>query len=93
MKVLSSLSERRSESAKQLTTLLNERPQNVKKIKKSFERLLRTLHKDRHHTLAHFRHSLKDESDVVKQNEFNFVINRLTNIADAARHAFNAIKR
>ncbi len=45
----------------------------IHKVEKCLQRLLRALHKDRHHTLAHYRHLLNmnfDEAE--RQREVTF---------------------
>ena len=42
------------------TRALNEAPQaNTHRVQKCLQKLLRSLHKDRHHTIQHFRHLLE----------------------------------
>ena len=41
------------------TQSLTSPEQNPNKIRKCLEKLMRILHKDRHHTLTHYRHLLK----------------------------------
>ncbi|XP_015587566.1 amyloid-beta-like protein [Cephus cinctus] len=50
--------QRNEEAMSCYTTALNETPPNTHRIQKCLQKLLRALHKDRHHTIAHYRHLL-----------------------------------
>merc|ERR1712083_306005 len=41
------------------TKALNENTPNTHRVQKCLQKLLRSLHKDRHHTIQHFRHLLE----------------------------------
>ena len=48
------------------TKSLNETPSpNTHQVQKCLQKLLRALHKDRHHTIQHFRHLLEISFDQV----------------------------
>lgn len=41
------------------TTALNKSPPNTHRVQKCLQKLLRSMHKDRHHTIQHFKHLLE----------------------------------
>ena len=45
---------------------LNENTPNTHRVQKCLQKLLRALHKDRHHTIQHFRHLLETSLDQVR---------------------------
>ena len=46
---------------------LNENTPNTHRVQKCLQKLLRALHKDRHHTIQHFRHLLETSLDQVRE--------------------------
>ena len=58
------------------TRALNEAPQaNTHRVQKCLQKLLRSLHKDRHHTIQHFRHLLEMSFEQVR---ISCITNRCT---------------
>jgi hypothetical protein len=47
------------------TNALNQNPPNTHRVQKCLQKLLRSLHKDRHHTIQHFRHLLETNFEQV----------------------------
>jgi len=92
-RVLSHLNERKKEAMECFTSALAEQPeQNDNKIRKCVEKLMRILHKDRHHTLAHYRHLLKSNPPQ-SQLERDYTLQRLTQISSTARTALKMLER
>ncbi|XP_050423095.1 amyloid-beta-like protein isoform X2 [Adelges cooleyi] len=46
---------------------LNENTPNTHKVQKCLQKLLRSLHKDRHHTIAHYRHLLASSVELAER--------------------------
>ena len=53
-RVLASINEKKRDAMTCYTNALNENPPSAHRIEKCFNRLLRALQKDRHHTIVHF---------------------------------------
>lgn len=90
-RVLAHINERKKESMECYTQALNERPQNVNKIRKCVEKLMRVLHKDRHHTLAHYKHLLKSGGGGGVEEEYT--LQRLVGISATARSCLQMLNR
>ncbi|KAK2707349.1 hypothetical protein QYM36_015137 [Artemia franciscana] len=58
-RVLARINVKKREAMTCYTNALNEIPASTPKVQKCLEKLLRSMHKDRHHTIGHFRHLLK----------------------------------
>jgi amyloid beta A4 protein len=69
-----------------------ESPEKVVKVQKCLEKLLRILHKDRHHTLSHYRHLLKSNVKQAQAEE-DYTLQRLTQIGQTARQAVAMLER
>ncbi|KAF7992272.1 hypothetical protein HCN44_001597 [Aphidius gifuensis] len=66
------------------TVALNETPPNMHRIQKCLQKLLRALHKDRHHTIAHYKHLLDSSLEQAQREkpatlEHLAEIDRITN--------------
>lgn len=74
------------------TTSLTSSEQNPNKVRKCLEKLMRILHKDRHHTLTHYKHLLKSNP---KQAEIekDYTLQRLTQISLTARQGLVMLER
>ncbi|QQP55487.1 Betaamyloidlike proteinlike, partial [Caligus rogercresseyi] len=58
-RVISRINQKKKLSMNCYTNALNQNPPNTHKVQKCLQKLLRALHKDRHHTIQHFRHLLE----------------------------------
>ena len=47
------------------TNSLNKNPPNTHRVQKCLQKLLRSMHKDRHHTIQHYRHLLETNFEQV----------------------------
>ena len=47
------------------TKALNAKPVSLPRVRRCLERLLASLHKDRHHTLAHYKDLVENNPDQV----------------------------
>ena len=52
------------------TKALNDNAPNTHRVQKCLQKLLRALHKDRHHTIQHFRHLLETSLEQVLMRSF-----------------------
>ncbi len=83
-RVLAAINEKKRDAMTCYTDALNEVPANTRRIQKCMEKLLRALHKDRHHTVGHFRHMLNTNPSQAQREKEATVehlndIDRLTN--------------
>ena len=83
-RVRAAINEKKRDAMTCYTDALNENPPNTHRIQKCMEKLLRSLHKDRHHTIGHFRHLLNtNPSQAQREKEATIQhlndIDRLTN--------------
>lgn len=62
-RVISRINQRKKLSMACFTNALNQSPLNTHRVQKCLQKLLRSLHKDRHHTIQHFRHLLETNYD------------------------------
>jgi len=62
-RVISRINQRKKLSMACFTNALNQTPLNTHRVQKCLQKLLRSLHKDRHHTIQHFRHLLETNFD------------------------------
>jgi amyloid beta A4 protein len=65
-RVISRINQRKKLSMACFTNALNQTPLNTHRVQKCLQKLLRSLHKDRHHTIQHFRHLLETNFDQVR---------------------------
>jgi len=83
-RVLAAINEKKREAMSCYTDALNENLPSSRRIQKCLEKLLRALHKDRHHSLSHFRHLLNTNPGQAQREKEATVqhlndIDRLTN--------------
>ena len=65
-RVISMINQKKKMAMSCYTKALNENTPNTHRVQKCLQKLLRALHKDRHHTIQHFRHLLETSLDQVK---------------------------
>lgn len=92
--VLTHINDKKKESMECYTQSLSEQPphQQVSKVRKCLEKLMRILQKDRHHTLSHYKHLIKSnpkQSDI----EEDYTLQRLSQISQTARQALKMLGR
>ncbi|XP_012267087.2 amyloid-beta-like protein isoform X2 [Athalia rosae] len=83
-RVQEAVKQRNEEAMACYTAALNETPPNMHRIQKCLQKLLRALHKDRHHTIAHYKHLLDSSLDQAQREkpatlEHLAEIDRITN--------------
>ena len=65
-RVISMINQKKKMAMACYTKSLNENTPNTHRVQKCLQKLLRALHKDRHHTIQHFRHLLETSLDQVR---------------------------
>ncbi|XP_048265370.1 amyloid-beta-like protein isoform X3 [Bombus terrestris] len=83
-RVQEAVKQRNEEAMSCYTAALNETPPNMHRIQKCLQKLLRALHKDRHHTIAHYKHLLDSSLEQAQREkpatlEHLAEIDRITN--------------
>lgn len=58
-RVISQINQKKKLSMVCFTNALNQSPPNTHRVQKCLQKLLRALHKDRHHTIQHYKHLLE----------------------------------
>ena len=58
-RVISRINQRKKDAMNCYTTTLNKNPPVSHRVQKCLQKLLRSMHKDRHHTIQHYRHMLE----------------------------------
>jgi len=58
-RVISRINQRKKEAMQCYTASLNKSPPNTHRVQKCLQKLLRSMHKDRHHTIQHYKHLLE----------------------------------
>jgi amyloid beta A4 protein len=58
-RVISRINQRKKEAMQCYTNSLNKSPPNTHRVQKCLQKLLRSMHKDRHHTIQHYKHLLE----------------------------------
>ncbi|XP_039293208.1 amyloid-beta-like protein [Nilaparvata lugens] len=68
-RVMAHINQRKKEAMACYTQALNDNPPNTHRVQKCLQKLLRSLHKDRHHTIAHFRHLLSSSLEQAEREK------------------------
>lgn len=74
------------------TNSLNKSPPNTHRVQKCLQKLLRSMHKDRHHTIQHYRHIL-DTSLEQAERERDITIEHLADIDRLVSESLEMLKR
>ena len=69
-RVISRINQKKKMAMNCYTKALNEPSPNSHVVQKCLQKLLRALHKDRHHTIQHFRHLLEISFDQVRTIQY-----------------------
>ncbi|XP_051174949.1 amyloid-beta-like protein isoform X2 [Leptopilina boulardi] len=91
-RVQESVRQRNEDAMSCYTASLNEIPPNMHRIQKCLQKLLRALHKDRHHTIAHYKHLL-DSSIEQAQREKSSTLEHLAEINKVANQSILMLER
>ena len=82
-RVISRINQKKKIAMNCYTKSLNETPNpNTHMVQKCLQKLLRALHKDRHHTIQHFRHLLDISFEQVPQALLRCVTQTLAPVTD-----------
>merc|ERR1712083_364764 len=74
------------------TKALNENTPNTHRVQKCLQKLLRALHKDRHHTIQHFRHLLETSLDQAER-ERDITVEHLADIDRLVNESLQMLSR
>ena len=91
-RVLAAINEKKRDAMTCYTDALNENPANTHRIQKCLEKLLRALHKDRHHSISHFRHLLNINPSQA-QREKDATIQHLNDIERLTNQSLQMLDR
>ncbi|XP_066588778.1 amyloid-beta-like protein isoform X2 [Prorops nasuta] len=91
-RVQEAVKQRNEEAMACYTAALNETPPNMHRIQKCLQKLLRALHKDRHHTIAHYKHLL-DSSLEQAQREKPATLEHLAEIDKITNQSLLMLER
>merc|ERR1719400_892050 len=72
-RVISRINQRKKEAMQCYTNSLNKSPPNTHRVQKCLQKLLRSMHKDRHHTTQHYKHLL--ETNMEREHEEQMINN------------------
>ncbi|XP_055374932.1 amyloid-beta-like protein [Condylostylus longicornis] len=95
-RVLAHINQRKREAMTCYTQALTEQPPNAHRVEKCLQKLLRALHKDRAHALAHYRHLLNSGGSGgldAAASERPRTLERLIDIDRAVNQSMTMLKR
>ncbi|XP_055715611.1 amyloid-beta-like protein isoform X15 [Phlebotomus papatasi] len=95
-RVLAHINQRKREAMTCYTQALTEQPPNAHRVEKCLQKLLRALHKDRAHALAHYRHLLSSGGTgglEAAASERSRTLERLIDIDRAVNQSLSMLKR
>merc|ERR1712165_644413 len=92
-RVISRINQKKKLAMNCYTRALNEAPQaNTHRVQKCLQKLLRSLHKDRHHTIQHFRHLLEMSFEQAER-ERDMTIEHLADIDRLVNESLHMLSR
>lgn len=92
-RVISRINQKKKLAMNCYTRALNEAPQaNTHRVQKCLQKLLRSLHKDRHHTIQHFRHLLEMSFEQAER-EREMTIEHLADIDRLVNESLHMLSR
>nr|CAD7457824.1 unnamed protein product [Timema tahoe] len=91
-RVMAHINERKKEAMGCYTQALNDNPPNTHRVQKCLQKLLRSLHKDRHHTISHYRHLLTSSFEQAER-EKALTLEHLTNIDKMVNQSLQMLDR
>ncbi|KAG8230391.1 hypothetical protein J437_LFUL009864 [Ladona fulva] len=91
-RVMAHINERKKEAMTCYTEALNDNPPNTHRVQKCLQKLLRSLHKDRHHTIAHYRHLLASSYDQAER-EKGITLEHLSDIDRMVNQSLQMLER
>ncbi|KDR08899.1 Beta-amyloid-like protein, partial [Zootermopsis nevadensis] len=91
-RVMAHINERKKEAMGCYTQALNDSPPNTHRVQKCLQKLLRALHKDRHHTISHYRHLLTSSFEQAER-EKTLTLEHLTDIDKMVNQSLQMLDR
>lgn len=91
-RVMAHINERKKEAMGCYTQALNDNPPNTHRVQKCLQKLLRALHKDRHHTISHYRHLLTSSFEQAER-EKALTLEHLTDIDKMVNQSLQMLDR
>jgi amyloid beta A4 protein len=92
-RVISQINQKKKLSMTCFTNALNARPApNAHRVQKCLQKLLRALHKDRHHTIQHYRHLLESSFEQAER-EREVTIDHLADIDRLVNESLEMLAR
>merc|ERR1719414_89583 len=91
-RVISMINQKKKMAMACYTKALNENTPNTHRVQKCLQKLLRALHKDRHHTIQHFRHLLETSLDQAER-ERDITVEHLADIDRLVNESLQMLSR
>lgn len=91
-RVAAHINARKKEAMGCYTAALNDNPPNTHRVQKCLQKLLRALHKDRHHTISHYRHLLLSSFEQAER-EKALTLEHLTDIDRMVNQSLQMLDR
>ncbi|GLH10619.1 Amyloid-beta-like protein [Gryllus bimaculatus] len=91
-RVAAHINARKKEAMGCYTAALNDAPPNTHRVQKCLQKLLRALHKDRHHTISHYRHLLLSSFEQAER-EKALTLEHLTDIDRMVNQSLQMLDR
>ena len=91
-RVISRINQRKKDSMNCYTAALNKNPPSSHRVQKCLQKLLRSMHKDRHHTIQHYRHLLVINPDQAER-EREITIEHLADIDRLVNESLQMLSR
>ncbi|XP_046664692.1 amyloid-beta-like protein [Homalodisca vitripennis] len=91
-RVMAHINQRKKEAMMCYTQALNDSPPNTHRVQKCLQKLLRSLHKDRHHTISHYRHLLSSSLEQAER-EKAITLEHLVDIDHTVNQSLQMLQR
>merc|ERR1712184_45394 len=91
-RVISMINQKKKVSMNCYTKALNDNAPNTHRVQKCLQKLLRALHKDRHHTIQHFRHLLETSLEQAER-ERDITVEHLADIDRLVNESLQMLSR
>uniref|UniRef100_A0A224XKV8 Putative conserved plasma membrane protein n=1 Tax=Panstrongylus lignarius TaxID=156445 RepID=A0A224XKV8_9HEMI len=91
-RVMAHINQRKKEAMTCYTQALNDSPINTHRVQKCLQKLLRALHKDRHHTISHYRHLLTSSLEQAER-EKSMTLEHLVDIDHMVNQSLQMLDR
>merc|ERR1712073_102143 len=91
-RVISRINQRKKEAMQCYTNSLNKSPPNTHRVQKCLQKLLRSMHKDRHHTIQHYKHLLETNMEQADR-ERDITVEHLADIDRLVNESLQMLSR